>query len=158
VTEIPSIIECPLLLIYSSSRVLLQIYDDLLAKFDLTYTQYLVLVCIREKRRCSICEVGERLSLDSGTLSPLMKKLEIRGLVKRSRSFADERRLELCLTLQGSELLAKTHPVQTAVMEELPLGNHEVITLRKVLESLQDYKKLKLKTKSKNRTRFNGIT
>lgn len=150
-TEESSIKECPLLVIYSSSRILLQIYDELLSDFDLTYTQYLALVCISEHQICTISDIGERLSLDSGTLSPLIKKLETKGLVKRKRSLQDERRLNVCMTKTGSELLEKTTHVRNSVLHELPLNSQDIFFLKQILRNLQIYRRDKLKIKRPNK-------
>jgi DNA-binding MarR family transcriptional regulator len=159
VTKNSSIKECPLLLIYSSTRVLLQIYDELLAAFDLTYTQYLTLLCVNEKKVCSIRDIGEKLSLDSGTLSPLIKKLETRGLVKRTRAFEDERRLNVCLTSNASKLLLKTDQIRNAVIQELPLSKIEVKTLKDILQNLQVYKKDRRKSKNqKHSSKFSFLS
>jgi DNA-binding MarR family transcriptional regulator len=138
--------------------VLLQIYDELLAAFDLTYTQYLTLLCVNEKKVCSIRDIGEKLSLDSGTLSPLIKKLETRGLVKRTRAFEDERRLNVCLTATASKLLLKTDQIRNAVIQELPLSDIEVRTLKDILQNLQVYKKDRKKSKSqKQNAKLNSL-
>lgn len=137
----------PLLLVYSSIRILFQLYDDLLEPLDLTYTQYLALLCISQKQVCSINDIGEMLALDSGTLSPLIKKLEIRGLVKRQRSFEDERKLRISLTEKGSELMSQTHHVHVTVMQSLALTENALQTLESILGTIQIYKKSKRKIK-----------
>ena len=77
--------------IYACSREIIKAYNPLLQKLDLTYTQYIVMLVLWEHHTLSVKEVGEKLYLDSGTLTPLLKKLEAKGLLTRERSAADER-------------------------------------------------------------------
>jgi DNA-binding MarR family transcriptional regulator len=142
-----NITKSPLLLVYSSIRILFQQYDELLEPFDLTYTQYLALLCIEQKQVCSINDIGEMLALDSGTLSPLIKKLELRGLVKRQRSYEDERKLRISLTDKGSALMSQTHQVHYTVLQNLSITEDDMQVLESILGTLQNLKKLKRKIK-----------
>ncbi|MBX7454943.1 MarR family transcriptional regulator [Mycolicibacterium sp. 3033] len=90
--------------LYSASRAVTSAYRPLLDELGLTYPQYLVLLVLWEDDACSIGQLGDRLHLDSGTLSPLLKRLEAAGLVLRQRSDTDERRVEVTLTADGRAL------------------------------------------------------
>lgn len=90
--------------LYSASRAVSSAYRPLLDELNLTYPQYLVLLVLWEDEACSIGQLGDRLHLDSGTLSPLIKRLEAAGLVRRQRSNADERRVDVTLTAEGRAL------------------------------------------------------
>jgi DNA-binding MarR family transcriptional regulator len=90
--------------LYSASRAVTSAYRPLLDELDLTYPQYLVLLVLWEDDACTIGQLGDRLHLDSGTLSPLIKRLEAAGLVRRQRSNADERRVDVTLTAEGRAL------------------------------------------------------
>ena len=90
-------------LLYVASKELIKKYTPLLKKYNLTYTGYIVLVAIDEKEVINIKTLGDRLYLDSGTLTPLLKKLEEKGFINRERAVNDERNLRVSLTQQGIE-------------------------------------------------------
>lgn len=90
--------------VYSAERRIGQVYRELLAPWHLSYTQYLVLIALWSDGSLTVGRIGELLGLDSGTLSPLMKRLESRGLVTRTRSEADERVVVVALTAAGLAL------------------------------------------------------
>lgn len=91
-------------LLYASSREIVKRYKPLLDKIDLTYTQYIAMLVLWEKKQLTVKELGECLYLDSGTLTPLLKKLEYKGFVTRVRSEKDERSLVVTLTQEGEKL------------------------------------------------------
>ena len=90
--------------LYACTREVIRQYKPFLDEIDLTYTQYIAMMVLWEERQVSVRELGEKLFLDSGTLTPLLKKLESRGLVTRTRSTEDERRLIVALTPDGAAL------------------------------------------------------
>jgi DNA-binding MarR family transcriptional regulator len=94
--------------LYSSSRLLIQKIQLTLNDFGLTYPQFLVLSILWEKDELKVHELGKELNLDSGTLTPLLKKLESQNLLKRKRGEADERTVSIHLTYPGKSLQAKT--------------------------------------------------
>src|ERR1700754_1768640 len=87
--------------VYSTAHAFHRFYKPLLDRLGLTYPQYLVMLVLWEQDGISVKEIGERLFLDSGTLTPLLKRLEAAGFVKRSRSSEDERQVLIALTAQG---------------------------------------------------------
>lgn len=90
--------------LYACSREIVKRYKPYLDKIDLTYTQYIVMMVLWEKKQVNVKELGEALYLDSGTLTPLLKKLESKGLVSRTRSEKDERNLVVSITEKGENL------------------------------------------------------
>lgn len=90
--------------LYACSRAITRAYGPLLEESGLTYTQYITMMALWEYGPTSVKELGRRLLLDSGTLTPLLKKLEARGLVERTRDASDERRLVVSVTQKGREL------------------------------------------------------
>lgn len=97
--------------LYRASRALTRAYAPLLAPLGLTYPQYLVLLVLWEEDGASVSRVGERLDLDSGTLTPLLKRLEAQQLLTRRRATGDERVVELWLTEAGRALRARALPI-----------------------------------------------
>jgi DNA-binding MarR family transcriptional regulator len=95
-------------LLYTSSRLLIQRIQGTLNEFGLTYLQFLVLSILWEEDGLKVYQLGEKLSLDSGTLTPLLKKLESQNLLKRKRGEADERTVSIHLTYPGKTLQSKT--------------------------------------------------
>ena len=90
--------------LYACAREVIRQYKPFLDELDLTYTQYIAMMVLWEERCVSVKELGDRLFLDSGTLTPLLKKLEARGLITRARSAGDERKLNIELTPAGEAL------------------------------------------------------
>jgi len=90
--------------LYAASREILRKYTPLLKKIDLTYTQYIVMMVLWEKSELTVGELGKKLYLDTGTLSPLLKAMEEKGLLERNRSKADERIVTVKITEKGEEL------------------------------------------------------
>jgi DNA-binding MarR family transcriptional regulator len=97
--------------LYSASLAMTKAYKPLLDPLGLTYPQYLVLLVLWETDGVSVSQLGDRLRLDSGTLTPLLKRLEQAGLVQRLRDSADERRVRLHLTAAGRALKARARTV-----------------------------------------------
>jgi DNA-binding MarR family transcriptional regulator len=90
--------------LYSASNAVVRAYRPLLDKLDITYLQYIVLMVLWQETQVSVKELGLRLSLDSGTLTPLLKRLECKGLVDRTRCVDDERVRIITITVQGEAL------------------------------------------------------
>ena len=121
--------------LYSTSHALTKAYKPLLDPLKLTYPQYLAMLVLWEGDGLTVKELGERLHLDSGTLTPLLKRLEAQGRLRRQRDARDERQVRVCLTEAGHELRerAREVPAQIACMSGHSLP--EIQALRaKVLE------------------------
>jgi DNA-binding MarR family transcriptional regulator len=124
--------------VYALSRVLTAHYKPILDTIELTYPQYLVMMVIWEQQELSVKEIGDRLLLDSGTLTPLLKKLEGKKLVDRVRSKEDERVVLVGLTSAGKALKEKAGSIPESFKCSLGLTLEELGSLRdtinKVLE------------------------
>lgn len=104
--------------IYATSRELTRIYRPILEKFGLTYPQYLVMVVLWERGTSTVTELGDRLLLDSGTLTPLLKRLQEAELVVRKRSLEDERKVEVGLTEKGTLLQNQMSNVSIDILQK----------------------------------------
>jgi DNA-binding MarR family transcriptional regulator len=116
--------------VYALSRVLTAHYKPILDGINLTYPQYLVMLVLWEHQLLSVKEIGEKLLLDSGTLTPLLKKLEARKLVSRVRSNEDERVVLISLTKDGAALKEKAVTVPESFKCSLGLSIEEMISLK----------------------------
>jgi DNA-binding MarR family transcriptional regulator len=122
--------------LYAASRALIRAYGPLLETLGLTYPQYLVMLALWEESPLQLKDLGERLHLDSGTLTPLLKRLEGAGLVIRRRDDADERRLFLELTQKGRALRSKAEAIPGTLRANIPMGGRALQDLKAGLESL----------------------
>lgn len=121
---------------YSASRAATAVYRPMLEELGLTYPQYLAMLVLWEAEPRSVRELGEELGLDSGTLSPLLKRLEALGLVQRRRSAEDERRVEIFLTDAGAALSAKASGIPQRLADAAGLTAAELDQLRETLGRL----------------------
>ncbi len=101
--------------VYAAGQAFTRLYRPLLAPLGLTYPQYLVMLVLWEADGIGVTAIGQRLGLDSGTLTPLLKRLEASGLVERRRSAEDERKVVVTLTVSGRTLEAKAKTIPEAV-------------------------------------------
>jgi DNA-binding MarR family transcriptional regulator len=124
--------------LYSASRAATAVYRPLLENLGLTYPQYLVMLVLWEAEPKGVKELGVDLGLDSGTLSPLLKRLEAMELVERRRSAEDERRVEVHLTPAGRTLSGKANAIPQRLAEAAGLSAVELEQLRSTLERLTD--------------------
>jgi MarR family transcriptional regulator, organic hydroperoxide resistance regulator len=122
--------------IYACSREMTKMYRPILDKLSLTYPQYLVLLVLWEKKSVSVKELGQELFLDSGTLTPLLKRLEEVSLVNRIRSKEDERRVEITLTEKGLALKAEAIQVPHYMLENSGLAREEFESLNHEFKKL----------------------
>jgi len=119
--------------LYACSREVIKKYKPHLDKLDLTYTQYITMMILWEKRSITAKELGDSLYLDSGTLTPLLKKLESKGFVTRKRSEEDERNLIVSITKAGDLLKEKALEVPAAVGKCMKLDADEAQELYRLL-------------------------
>ena len=115
--------------IYLCSKEIIRKYTPLLNKLDLTYTQYIVMMYFWEKKESNVKELGDTLLLDSSTLTPLLKKLESKGYIKRKRSNKDERNLIIHLTETGDKLKEEALFVPKEMCKYINLTEDEAKTL-----------------------------
>lgn len=125
--------------LYACARETIKLYKPFLDKLDLTYTQYITMLVLWEKKQLTVKELGTRLYLDSGTLTPLLKKLEEKGLVDRRRSTADERNLIVSLTEQGAALRDEAVDIPREMAKCLVLNKEETVTLYHLLYKMLTY-------------------
>ncbi|MFJ9458157.1 MarR family winged helix-turn-helix transcriptional regulator [Kitasatospora sp. NPDC101447] len=118
----------------AASRAFGGVYRVLLRDLGLTYPQYLVMLVLWEDGELSVKRIGERLRLDSGTLSPLLKRLEAAGLVRRERSAQDERSVTVALTAEGSALRERAGQVPRRLLAATGLPVEDLAELRGLLE------------------------
>jgi DNA-binding MarR family transcriptional regulator len=122
--------------LYAASRATTALYRPLLDELGLTYPQYLVLLLLWERDGRTVKELGDELRLDSGTLSPLLKRLEAAGLVTRRRSAGDERVVEVHLAPAGTALRRRARAVPARLMAASGLSMAELTALRDTLTAL----------------------
>lgn len=125
--------------LYACSREMIKLYKPFLDKLDLTYTQYITMMVLWEKKQMTVKELGTRLYLDSGTLTPLLKKLEEKGLVDRRRSTADERNLIVSITPAGKEMRAQAEYIPIEMEKCCNLDPQERKTLYALLYKMLLY-------------------
>ncbi|MFS4093919.1 MarR family winged helix-turn-helix transcriptional regulator [Streptomyces sp. AF1A] len=122
--------------LYAAQRALTNRYRPLLEELDLTYPQYLVMLVLWEHRALPIKSLGTLLQLDYGTLTPLLKRLQARGLIRRERQTDDERSVQISLTPQGAELRERARPIPAAIGKAVGLADWEVGAAKSLLERL----------------------
>jgi DNA-binding MarR family transcriptional regulator len=122
--------------LHAASRAMTAAYQPLLEALDVTYPQYLVLLTLWEEDGARVSRIGERLHLDSATLTPLLKRLEARGVVERRRSAEDERVVEIFLTPAGKRLQKKALSVADGILCKMQLSLPELGRLREELKAL----------------------
>jgi DNA-binding MarR family transcriptional regulator len=119
--------------LYTAAREIIRHYDPLLKELDLTYTQYIAMLVLWEHKTISLKDMGKVLYLDSGTLTPLLKKLETKGYLKREKDKKDERNLLVSLSKKGSDLQLKAKEVPYQIGSCLKLTPEEAHTLYNLL-------------------------
>jgi len=130
--------------LYSANLALHKVYRKLLGELDLTYPQYLVMLVLWQRDDVIVSEIGEKLFLDSATLTPLLKRLETGGLLVRNRAKSDERQVIITLTDAGKALKEKAKGIPEAIMCATECDIEEMSALKGQLESLRE----RLKDKS----------
>lgn len=122
--------------LYTASRAMAGTYRSMLQEAGLTYPQYLVMLVLWERGSALVTGIGRALQLDTGTLSPLLKRLEANGLINRARQDGDERAVQVTLTPAGRELEAQLADVQRRAAEATGMSRSEIVELRAALHRL----------------------
>ncbi|WP_292589805.1 MULTISPECIES: MarR family winged helix-turn-helix transcriptional regulator [unclassified Mesotoga] len=122
--------------LYSSSRGITRLYRPVLSKLGLTYPQYLVMLVLWEREPLTVKDLGEKLFLDSGTLTPLLKRMERQSLLTRERSQGDERQVLISLTEKGKGLKDKAIDIPMKIAEQVNISQREYISLMSSLKKL----------------------
>lgn len=128
--------------LYAASRAMTNAYTPVLDELGLTYPQYLAMLVLWEKDGQRVSEIGERLQLDSATLTPLLKRMEQAGLIERARSTEDERVVEISLTAAGKKLKKSAQEVPACMIERMGITVKELVALREQLVALKDHLRL----------------
>jgi DNA-binding MarR family transcriptional regulator len=115
-TSVPALDDFVCFAVYSLGHAFNKLYQPLLKRLDLTYPQYVTMVVLWEQDDVTVSQLGARLHLDSGTLTPLLKRLEAAGLVTRARDKEDERQVRIRLTRAGAALKDKARAISDAVL------------------------------------------
>lgn len=123
--------------LYSTSLAMTKLYKPLLEALELTYPQYLVMLVLWEQDDVSVSELGERLFLDSGTLTPLLKRMEAAGLLARVRSPQDERRVQISLTAAGRKLKTRAAQVPACVLGTTRQSVPDLVALTQKIQALR---------------------
>lgn len=124
--------------VYSAAHAFNRVYKPLLDRLGLTYPQYLVMLVLWERDDVPVKDIGEKLFLDSGTLTPLLKRLEAAHLVKRTRSREDERQVLIALTPQGHALKDKARAVPQSILAASDCSVSELVAMKDEIVALRD--------------------
>ena len=124
--------------LYAATRQITKIYRPLLEQLDVTYPQYLVLLVLFEEETVTVKELGEKLYLDSGTLTPMLKRMEEHGLVERRRSSVDERVVDVSLTNKGRGKEKQAEEIPIKFSKEILLEQDEFEELKRLLTKILD--------------------
>ncbi|WP_076572464.1 MarR family winged helix-turn-helix transcriptional regulator [Salimicrobium salexigens] len=122
--------------LYATTREMTKLYRPLLADLDITYPQYLVLLALWDSSPLSVKELGERLYLDSGTLTPMLKRMEKVGLIERYRSREDERKVLIGLTKEGRDAEQKAACIPDLLLENIDMNEDEILQLQHTLQRM----------------------
>ena len=112
-------------LLYVTSKEVIKKYTHYLKEYDLTYTSFMVLMAIENDEKINIKSLGQRVFLDSGTLTPLLKKLEKKGYVQRMREKEDERNLQISLTQNGRDIKPVLEQISNQVFNDFDISDDE---------------------------------
>lgn len=124
--------------LYAASRQITKMYRPLLMKLALTYPQYLVLLVLFEDKIVTVKDLGKRLYLDSGTLTPMLRRMEEHGLVKRTRCNEDERVVKISLTEKGRSIEKQAEEIPNQFSKEIHLESEEFDELKRLLTKVLD--------------------
>lgn len=124
--------------LYACSKEIIRKYKPLLDELELTYTQYITMMVLWEKKEMNVKKLGNILFLDSGTLTPVLKKLEQKGYIKRNRATDDERNLIIKITEKGINLRKKAKDIPEEISKCVNLTQEEAVSLYKILYKILD--------------------
>ena len=119
--------------LYACSKEIIKRYKPFLDELDLTYTQYITMMVLWDKKEINVKDLGAQLYLDSGTLTPVLKKLEAKGYIERNRSSKDERNLMITITKSGTSLKKKAKEVPLKIGKCIKLNDEDALNLYKSL-------------------------
>jgi DNA-binding MarR family transcriptional regulator len=123
--------------LYSTSLAMTKVYKPLLDALGLTYPQYLAMLVLWERDGLMVSELGDKLYLDSGTLTPLLKRLESSGLISRIRAVEDERRVYITLTSSGRKLKMRAAKIPSCILSASQCSVPELVALTSQVQALR---------------------
>lgn len=122
--------------VYALAKEITNQYRPFLDELDLTYPQYLVLLVLWEHEEQTVNELGDKLKLDSGTLTPLLKRMELKDFVSRNRSKVDERIVLIALTEKGKLLKEKASCIPTKLMQSMDVSVEDLMVLKNIISKI----------------------
>jgi DNA-binding MarR family transcriptional regulator len=122
--------------VYVFAKEIINQYRPLLEALDLTYPQYLVMMVLWEQEAQTVNQLGEKLKLDSGTLTPLLKRMELKAFISRDRSTVDERIVNISLTEKGKAIKEKASCIPTQLMESMDVSMEDLTTLKNIITKI----------------------
>lgn len=122
--------------VYSFAKEIINQYRPFLDEIELTYPQYLVMMVLWEFEPLTVNQIGEKLQLDSGTLTPLLKRMELKEFVSRTRSSSDERIVNISLTEKGKDLRVKAACIPTKMMESMDISIEDLMVLKNIISKI----------------------
>ena len=125
--------------LYSASLAMTRVYKPLLDELGLTYPQYLAMLVLWERDGLMVSELGERLYLDSGTLTPLLKRLEASGFITRIRDVEDERRVHITLSAAGRQLKTRAAKIPSCILSASQCSLPELVALTQQVQALREH-------------------
>lgn len=137
-----SLEHCPVFGFYKASRTLIKIYSTHLQRLNLTYPQYLVISVLEGSEPHTVDAIGNKLNLDSGTITPLLKRLEFQGLLTRKHSPEDERKKCITLTDQGVAIIPALNEIRQKIKKLFGLSEEELTQLRHLLKRINQVQSL----------------
>lgn len=125
--------------LYAGSRLITKLYTPLLQELDITYPQYLVLLVLWREDAQSVSQISDKLFLETNTITPLLKRMELKGLIKRERSATDERKVNIVLTQSGIDLREKAECIPNEIVRQ---SNNSSVTLEEVMQLKETLNKM----------------
>ena len=125
--------------LYSASLAMTRVYKPLLDELGLTYPQYLAMLVLWERDGLMVSELGERLYLDSGTLTPLLKRLEASGFITRIRDVEDERRVHITVSAAGRQLKTRAAKIPDCILSASQCSLPELVALTQQVQALREH-------------------
>lgn len=122
--------------IYALAKEMVNHYRPLLEELDLTYPQYLVMMILWEEKLQTVGQIGEKLQLDNGTLTPLLKRLEHKGYINRTRSKQDERVVQIACTTLGLSIQDKAYGIREQLLSSMDIDAEDLIALKEIIHRI----------------------
>lgn len=122
--------------LYATSRMITRLYQPLLESIGLTYPQYLAMLVLWEEDKLTIGKMGKRLYLNTNTLTPMLKKMQTKGLIEKQRSIDDERTVHIQLTAMGKEMKTKASCIPMNLLDNISMSAEDLVLMREMMWKL----------------------